>query len=150
MTPIGAFHEVAIDRLTEWSFHCLPQGRAWVRVQNSVGLAELASAPEPDLAWVERKDYSRQRPEGPDILLVVEVSESSLAYDCGEKADLYAAAGVRDYWVANLVDRVIEVRRAPLNGRYRSLQTFSGDQEVRPILVPDAMLRPARLFAPPA
>jgi Uma2 family endonuclease len=147
MTPIGAPHEVVVDRLTEWSFESLAKGKAWVRVQNSIGLEELESAPEPDLAWVARKDYSKRRPEGRDVLLVVEVAESSLRYDCGEKAELYAAAGIRDYWVVNLVDRVIEVRRDPLAGRYRSLQTFSGDEELHPLMVPDVTLRPARLFS---
>ena len=146
MTPIGAPHEVVVDRLTEWSIKGLPDDKAWVRVQNSIGLVELESAPEPDLAWVARKDYSEHRPEERDVLLVVEVAESSLAYDCGEKANLYSAAGIRDYWVVNLIDQVIEVRRDPLGGRYRSLQTFSGDQELRPLLVPDVALRPARLF----
>lgn len=148
MTPIGALHEVVVDQLTEWSFESLPKGKAWVRVQNSIGLEELESAPEPDLAWVARKDFSQRRPSGADVLLVVEVAASSLAYDCGEKADLYAAAGIRDYWVVALEDRVIEVRRNPLNGRYRSLDTYAGDKELRPLLVPEVAIQPARLFQP--
>jgi Uma2 family endonuclease len=145
MTPIGALHEVVVDRLTEWSFENLPKGKVWVRVQNSIGLAELESAPEPDLTWVARRDFSQCRPVGADILLVIEVAGSSLAYDCGEKAELYAAAGIRDYWVVALEDRVVEVRRDPLNGRYRSLETYSADQELRPLLIPEIALQPARL-----
>lgn len=149
MTPIGSLHEVVVDRLNEWSIKGLPEGKAWVRVQNSIGLPELESAPEPDLAWVARRDYSRARPVAADVLLVVEVAESSLAYDCGEKADLYAAAAIADYWVVNLVDRTIEVRRDPAAGAFRSLKTFAGDDELRPLAVPGLRLRPASLWPSP-
>lgn len=135
--------------MNEWSIHTLPAGAAWVRVQNSIGLPELESAPEPDLAWVARRDYSQARPTAADVLLVIEVSESSLRYDCGEKADLYAEAGIRDYWVINLPERCVEVRRDPAAGRYRSLQTFGGQQEVRPLAMPEVVLKPTLLWAAP-
>jgi len=146
MDPIGPLHEVVVDHLSEWSIQNLPRGYAWVRVQNSIGLPSSESAPEPDLAWVARRDYSQGRPTGDDVLLVVEVAESSLAYDCGEKAELYAAAGIADYWVVNLIERTVEVRRDPANGRYRSLQTFAGDEEVRPLAASRLALRPSTLW----
>jgi Uma2 family endonuclease len=146
MTPIGSRHEVAVDRLTEWSFENLPKREVWVRGQESIGFAELESAPQPDLAWVARRDYSEDRPTGADVLLIIEVAETSLDYDCGEKADLYAAAGIQDYWVVNLRDRSIEVRRDPGTGRYRSLQTFTGDEEVRPLVMAGVALRPSMLW----
>jgi len=146
MTPIGSLHEVVVDRLNEWSIRSLPEGKVWVRVQNSVGLVSLESAPEPDLAWVDRRDYSEGRPTEADVLLVIEVAESSLAYDRGEKADLYASAGIKDYWVVNLPDRCVEVRRDPGSGHYRSLITYAGDDEVRPLAAPDVLLRPSMLW----
>ena len=100
------------------------------------------------MAWVVRRDYSRRRPSAADVLLVIEVAESSLAYDAGEKADLYAAAGIADYWVVNVPDRSIEVRRDPVGGRYRSLKTHLGDDEVRPLAFPDVALKPASLWEP--
>jgi Uma2 family endonuclease len=146
MSPIGPTHEVVVDRLTEWSFQSLPKGRAWIRVQNSIGLSNLQSAPEPDLAWVARRDFSHGRPTAAEVLLVIEVADSSLAYDCGEKADLYASAGIADYWVINLPERSIEVRREPAGGRFGSVTKFSGDQEVRSLAVPEVSLRPAWLW----
>jgi Uma2 family endonuclease len=146
MNPIGSVHEVVVDRLNEWSLENLPKRKVWVRVQNSIGIPLLESAPEPDLAWVARRDYSRGRPTAADVLLVVEVAESSLAYDRGEKADLYAEAGIAEYWVVNLPDRSVEVRREPLAGRYASLPTLRGDAEVRPLAMPELVLRPAILF----
>jgi Uma2 family endonuclease len=146
MTPIGPTHEEVVDRLNEWSVDHVPRARIRVRVQNSIGIPELESAPEPDVAWVVQRDYSRGRPVARETLLIIEVAESSLAYDSGEKAELYAGAGIADYWIANLVDRRIEVRRDPAAGRYRSLQTFSGDDEVRPLTAPDLVLRASMLW----
>lgn len=146
MSPIGSLHEVVVDRLNAWSFRVLPEGMAWVRVQNSIGLPELESAPEPDIAWVAFRDYSRGRPTAADVLLVIEVAESSVAYDCGEKAELYAAAGIADYWVVVLPDGSVEVRREPRGGRYRSLATYTGRQEVRPLASPDLSIQPAILW----
>ena len=146
MNPIGSQHEEIVDRLNAWSVRSVPAGEIRVRVQNSIGLPSLESAPEPDIAWVADRDYSRGRPTPPDVLLIIEVAESSLKYDCGEKADLYAEAGIAEYWVVNLPEQSIEVRREPAAGRYRSLQTYLGDQDVRPLAVPQIALRPAALW----
>jgi len=146
MTPIGSRHEELVERLTEWSYRNTAPGEIRVRVQNSIGLPELESAPEPDVAWVVAGNYSSGRPKGPRVLLVIEVAESSLRYDLGEKADLYAEAGLADYWVVNLVDRTIEVHRNPAGGHYQEIQTFRGDEEVAPLAKPDLALRPSMLW----
>jgi Uma2 family endonuclease len=111
MNPIGPFHSEVVSRLAEWSIADLPKGRVRVRVQDAIGLVAQESAPEPDIVWLKRRDYTGGRPTAEDVLLVIEVAESSLAYDTGEKADLYAAAAVADYWVVNLTDRCVEVDR---------------------------------------
>ena len=147
MNPIGPTHEEVVDRLTEWSIQTVIGRKVRVRVQNSIGLPECESAPEPDLVWVRKRDYSRGRPAAKDVLLVIEVAESSLEYDCGEKADLYAAAGIRDYWVVNLPERVIQLRRDPGEGGYRTVERYSGDDEVRPPAMPDVVLRPSMLWS---
>lgn len=146
MNPIGSPHEEIVDRLAAWSFDSLPRGTIRVRVQNSIGLPGLESAPEPDLAWVVQRDYSRGRPTAEDVLLVIEVAETSLAYDTGEKAELYASAGIADYWVVDVASQAIEVHREPAGGRYRSLKTHTGDEEVRPLAMPDVVLRPTTLW----
>ena len=146
MTPIGPWHEEVVDRLSEWSINGVPQDRVRVRIQNSIGLPELDSAPEPDVAWVARRDYSGGRPTAEDVLLIIEVADSSLDYDCGEKADLYAQAGIRDYWVVNIPDRTVEVRRDPGRSHYQSLTTYVGDDEIRPLALSEIALRPSILW----
>lgn len=145
MSPIGPEHEDIVDWLNEWSARLqLPGVR--IRVQESVGLPPLASAPEPDLAWVVRRSYRRARPTAADVLLLVEVAESTLCDDLGEKADLYAEAGIADYWVVNIPDRCIVVHRDPQGGRYREIRAHAGDEELRPLAFRDVVLRPASLW----
>ena len=88
------------------------------------------SAPEPDLAVVPgaRADYRASHPPRPALAL--EVADSSLDFDREHKGSLYARAGVQDYWIVNLIDRVLEVYRdpgqdpsAPYGWRYRSVET---------------------------
>jgi Uma2 family endonuclease len=115
-------------------------------VQNSVGIPELDSAPEPDLAWVARRDYSRGRPTSKDVLLIIEVSASSLRFDLGEKADLYATTGVADYWVVDVAARSIIVHRDPADGRYHDVRTYRASEELRPLRMPEVVLRPDSLW----
>jgi Uma2 family endonuclease len=118
-------------------------GAGWdVRNQGPVALDD-ESEPEPDVAVVAGsfRDYLDEHPSRP--VLVVEVSESSLAFDRGHKAGLYARAGLDDYWIVNLVDRVLEVYReagpdshAPFGWRYRSLTVSGPDASVSPLARP--------------
>ena len=146
MTPIGPAHEDAVTRLDDWSHDNAPSSEVLIRVQSSIGLPEIDSAPQPDVAWVVRGDYRDRRPTAAEVLLITEVAESSLASDRSEKAELYAAAGIAEYWLVDLTSRAVEVRRDPFRGRYRSLQTYTGDQELHPLCFPDIVLRPAMLF----
>jgi Uma2 family endonuclease len=146
MTPIGPEHEIAVDKLNEWSIETLPKKKVWVRVQNSVGIAELDSAPEPDIAWVARRDYRTGRPTSSDVLLIIEVSASSLAFDRGEKSELYAAAGIQEYWIANLTDQCLEVYREPSQGKYQSVITYRGATNISPLAFPTILLSVKQIF----
>jgi Uma2 family endonuclease len=148
MSPIGDPHAEVVDRLDEWG-HDYARGKPIrVRIQNAIRLPHAASSPEPDVSWVVKRDYSRGKPGPKDILLIIEVADSSLGEDTGEKAVLYAGAGIRDYWVVNLRNQTVEVRRDPGPHGYRSLAVFSGNEEVRPLACPEAVLVPAMLWVP--
>jgi Uma2 family endonuclease len=147
MSPIGALHEVLVDWLNEWSFENAPRKKVRVRVQNSIGLPELESAPEPDIAWVARRNYALRRPQAEDVFLVIEVADSSLDYDLGEKAHLYAEAGVRDYWVVDARGRRVTVFREPKKNRYRAETTFRLGDEIPTLVFPKIVLKVDDLFA---
>src|SRR5687768_3692651 len=128
MSPIGPSHEYTVDCINRLSLRVVPADRVLVRVQNSIELPASLCVPEPDIAWVKNRSYLKARPKASDVLLLMEVSDSRLDYDQGEKAELYAEARIADYWIINLVDLCVEVFRDPHRGRYRSLQTFdTGD-----------------------
>jgi Uma2 family endonuclease len=148
MSPIGDPHAEVVDRLGEWGHDYARGKRIRVRVQNAIRLPHAASSPEPDGSWVVKRNYWGGKPGPKDILLIIEVADSSLEEDTGEKAGLYAGAGIGDYWVVNLRDRTIEVRRDPGPDAYQSLTVFSGNDELRPLACPDAVLVPASLWAP--
>jgi Uma2 family endonuclease len=112
MPPIGPGH-ITSSSLAGATFQsCLPPG--WtVRLQGPITLTN--SEPEPDLVVVRGKlrDYTKHHPGGRDIALVVEIADTTLSFDRGQKAAIYAAAGIPEYWIVNLVDRQLETHRDP-------------------------------------
>lgn len=146
MSPIGPPHSSLITRLLEWSFRSLLDAQAVVRPQCPIGIPALDSEPEPDLVWALPEDYSVNHPRPNEVLLLIEISYSSLTKDRGLKARLYAEAGIADYWIVNLVDRCVEVRREPKDGDYRSVESYRAGQEVRPLAFPEVALAVARVF----
>jgi Uma2 family endonuclease len=78
MVPPNPSHEEIVDLLMYWSVDHAPRDRVRVRVQNSLGIPELDSVPEPDIAWMLAQSYRKRRPRPTDVLLLIEVAESSL------------------------------------------------------------------------
>lgn len=140
-------HENVVDLLNYWSVDHANRREVRVRIQNSLGIPSLESVTVPDVAWMKARDYSRVRPQPSDVLLLIEVAESSLAYDRSEKADLFAAAGIKDYWIVNLTDRVVEVHRKPRGGTYREVTKRTIGDTIRPVAAPDVELAVAALFS---
>ena len=140
MTPPKPPHEDAVDLLMYWSVDNAPRDQVRVRVQNSLGIPEFDSVPEPDLAWMRHRSYRERRPEPDDVLLLIEVAESSPKSDRTEKAQLYAEAGVADYWIVNLIDLCIETFRKPVDGQYQDRQTYGLGQSLKPLAFPDVTL----------
>ncbi len=147
MSPIGDRHADAVAFLTRWSSqHADPQ-QVLVWVQNPLAIPGSESAPQPDIAWVAFRRYADRRPQPAEVSLVIEVADTSLAFDTEVKAGLYAAAGITDYWVVDLISRGVIVFRDPRAGRYETRSTHRDDNAVRPLAQPSASLVPAELFA---
>ena len=147
MSPIGDRHADAVAFLTRWSSqHADPQ-QVLVWVQNPLAIPGSESAPQPDIAWVAFRRYADRRPQPAEVSLLIEVADTSLAFDTEVKAGLYAAAGITDYWVVDLISRGVIVFRDPRAGRYETRSTHRDDNAVRPLARPSAVLVPAELFA---
>jgi Uma2 family endonuclease len=97
--------------------------------------------------WAKSRDYASHHPTVADVLLLIEPSDSSLEFDRSEKANLYAAAGIGDYWIVNLIERTVEVHRDPHGGRYHNVQSFGPGSLVAPIAFAETRLDVAALFA---
>ncbi len=136
MTPIGIAHAYAVQGLMRALVRILPDG--WdVFVQQPVSMA--GSEPEPDLAIVRGSysDYSDRRPTAADVAVLIEVAETSLEID-RKKIAIYARAGVPEYWLVNLPDRQIEIRRGPKTGAadpgYETFVVISAESKVPLVL----------------
>ncbi len=148
-TPTSAPHAAIVDRAVEWSHAHSRREQIRIRVQNPVAFLEVESEPEPDLVWAKRKDYSARHPAAGDVLLLIEVADSSLEYDRTEKAEIYAAAGIRDYWIVNLNYRLVEVYRDPRKSRFATIRTYGAGETIQPLAAPTASLIIDDLFASP-
>ena len=139
MPPIGEPHEDGTTRLSRDLILQLGD-RAWVRVQNSVRLNDYG-LPEPDIAIVRlRDDYHRNRPTPEDVLLVIEVADSSLRSDRNVKLPLYAAAGIPEVWIANVPARQVEAFHDPVDDVYQSSRIVPADGRISPRAFPDVTL----------
>jgi Uma2 family endonuclease len=103
--------------------------------------------PEPDLVvLLEPCSRDKMKP-GPDhILLVIEVADSTRSFDLTKKADLYARAGIPDYWVFDTSQREVIVHREPAHGKYSSVTVYRQDESIAPLAAPQLQLKVAAAF----
>lgn len=139
MAAAGSRHAAGVKRLNRL-FSRLGD-RAVVSVQDPLQLSET-SVPEPDLVLLRpRPDfYASGHPTPGDVFLVVEVSDTSLAYDRDVKLPLYAEAGVPEVWLVDLVERTVWVCRNPGGRRYQDVRPVGRDERLAPLAFPDLTL----------
>jgi Uma2 family endonuclease len=142
MPPIGPPHASRTAQLNEILVGAL-RGHAVVWPQNPVLLGDL-SAPQPDIAVLERREdfYAHGHPQPEDVLLLVEVADSSLAFDCDRKLPLYARFGVPEFWLVNIPGRAVIVHRDPRpeQGSYATQFSLEPPGLIRPVKLPDVEL----------
>jgi Uma2 family endonuclease len=130
MSPIGPPHATAVNLVIAALQNVLPAG--WfVRAQSPVTLE--SSEPEPDITVVGGgiRDYLSHHPYPADIDLLVEVADSTLEFDRLQKRLCYAAAGIAEYWILNLIDRRLEVFRDPgPGGEYKMTKVIDANGSV--------------------
>jgi Uma2 family endonuclease len=149
MAPIYPPHASAVDRIMQ-HFAVRFAGRAWVRCQNPVTLP-CDSEPQPDLvlARIGAGDYRDRHPEPADILLAVEVADSSLLLDHRVKIPLYAQSRIPEVWLVNLVDGEIIAHREPEHGSYRNIKPYRRGESLAPAAISDDAFAVADLLPDP-
>lgn len=145
MTPVGPGHGASVACLTKRFILGLGD-RAVVWIQSSARVA-LRSVPQPDLALLRPRSYRRANPTPEDILLVVEVADSSLRYDRMRKQRLYAAAAIPEYWVVGVPREWVEIYRTPEGDGYRDVRRAPRGEAIAPLSFPDLAIPVADIFA---
>jgi Uma2 family endonuclease len=148
MPPIGPPHAEVVDLLSRWSMSNTSPTAVRVRIQNPIGIPALASAPQPDVVWAREKSYRGRRPLPRDVLLLIEVSDTSLEYDLGEKLQLYAEAGIKEYWVVDIPHFQVAVFRDPKGRKYRQERVHNVGESVSPLAFKSLKLSVSDLFRP--
>lgn len=122
-------------------------GRAIVAVQNPLRLPN-DDEPQPDLLVLRASDdlYGRRHPTGADVLLLIEVADTTFRYDRRVKGPIYARHGIPDYWIVNLPRDVLIILRDPGPTDYRSEQIFRRGDVVAPLAFPDVEIAVADLL----
>ena len=140
MNPIGSRHAACVGKLTELLGQ-LAAGKAIVWVQNPVQVSD-DSEPLPDVALLKRRDdfYAQANPRPTDVLLIIEVADSSVEYDRNIKMPLYARAGIPEVWLVNLPKETVEVYNQPLGGEYREIRLVKRGEALSAKSVPGLTL----------
>jgi Uma2 family endonuclease len=144
--PIGAQHASTVDRLTRlWTSRL--GDRAHVRIQNPVTFPQFDSELQPDVMLLRpRPDfYGTGHPLAADVLLLIEVADTTLRLDRRVKIPLYARAGVREVWLVDLTTARLEVHREPLGDRYGDVRVITRGARVSPEAFPDLVLDVAEI-----
>lgn len=145
----GGRHALFVNILMELLLRLF--GSSCVRVQQPMrilGNSGRYNRPEPDLA-VSRKSHRayRDHPLPEDLLLVVEVSDSTLQYDLTVKANLYAQVGIAEYWVLDIEAQSLMVHRQPTAEGYEQMNVLKTGESLSPVALPNASFLLAELFA---
>ena len=146
MPPIGDWHQSSIDRFTNLMLPLL-RGRAIMRVQGPTRLNEN-SEPLPDVMLLRQRDdfYETGHPSPDDVLLIIEVSDSSVDYDRDDKLTAYARAGIPEVWIVSRQDRQIEAYTEPTEGEYANVRHARHGESIAPSALPDVVMEIDRVI----
>ena len=141
MAPIGLRHSGCVARLVA-IFSARLEQSAIVWPQNPIRLSD-DSEPEPDVALLEpRADYySSSRATPGDVLLLIEVADSTLARDKFLKLPLYAEGGITEYWIVNLVEDVVQTYSRPAKGSYSKVNQYQRGETLSPEAFPNLIIK---------
>lgn len=148
MAAKGTAHASAV-LLTHQLLTKLLNWQLFVRCEAPICLNDR-SEPEPDIAVVQLDPlaYSTRHPTPEDVLLLIEVASSSLQYDLEVKAPLYAAAGIADYWILDVIERELHVFRQPVGNRYQSHSVLAAALSITPIAFADLEIQISHMLPP--
>ena len=138
MSAIGAAHGECVDALNELLTQQI-RGIARVRVQGSIRIND-ASEPEPDIALLRRRRHRQEVPATSEVYVVIEVADSSRDYDLGTKLPFYAANGIAEAFLVDVVNDVVERHTEPSDGKYQRVVTAGRGETLASTVLPVVIL----------
>ena len=149
MPPIGDWHSASVNAFTNLMPPLL-KGRAAVTIQNPAHLSDV-SEPQPDVILAQWRDdfYGNGKPTPDDILLLIEVSDTTVDYDRGRKLSAYARAGIPEVWIVSRQDRRIEAYTSPSEEAYSDVRHVGPTETIAPQAFPDVTLEVGQFFPKP-
>jgi len=146
MSPINAPHAGHVTRLNRLFTKRLGD-KVLLSVQNPIRLGD-DTEPQPDVTLLKPRadDYTKSHPKPADVLLVIEVSDSTVDYDRNVKAPLYARAKIPEMWMANLPEKRLEVFRDPSPKGYKTRQLLEQDDMISPLAFPEITFRVSEIL----
>ena len=138
MSPIGAAHGECVDALNELLTQQI-RGIARVRVQGSIRVND-ASESEPDIALLRRRRHRQEVPATGEVYLVIEVADSSRDYDLGTKLPFYAANGIAEVFLVDVVNDVVERHTEPRDGTYQRVVVAGRGETLTSTVLPEVTL----------
>ena len=140
MSPIGSRHAACVEIISD-RLHDIARGKFLIRTQNPIVLDDF-SEPEPDVSVLRfREDYYRDaHPRPQDVLLVIEVAETTVPFDRQIKLPLYAHAAIPEYLIFNLADQVVEYYSQPEMGSYQNARLLKRGDAFESASVPGLTL----------
>ncbi len=138
MSPIGGRHVEVVRKLNHLLVRAV--GDDWgVNVQSPIALPPYGE-PEPDFALVQSRSYRGEIPRPADVLLVMEVSDTSLSYDQETKLPMYAEQAIPEAWIIDITGRIIKRHSEPVNGIYTSTKTAGPGMAIESAVLPSFKL----------
>jgi Uma2 family endonuclease len=140
MPPIGSYHAGIVNRFVKL-FKAVVDSEAILAFQNPVQL-KVDSAPQPDVAVLRLRDdyYTTSHPTGEDVLLLIEIADSSLVFDQRVKAPLYSDARVHELWIVNLATSTVEVHKEPSEAGYLVNAIARRGESLSPSALPNIVI----------
>jgi Uma2 family endonuclease len=148
MSAVDAIHAASVNRVSRILQRQLGE-HSIISVQNPVRIND-ASEPQPDIAVLRWRDdfYAEQHPTPADVMLLIEVANTSLVYDRTKKLPLYAAAAIPEVWLIDVQHRTIEQYALPINGQYSERNVRNRGMVLQSVTLPDFSLSLEQLFGP--
>jgi Uma2 family endonuclease len=136
MSPIGSLHAACTKRINKLIMPLI-QDVAILGVQDPVEISDY-SEPEPDISVLKYREdfYASSHPKSSDILLIIEVADSTLESDRRDKLPKYARAGIAETWLVNLPKELIEVHTNPVKGIYQNIRLYQRDDIISSQVLP--------------